>query len=208
MPPLPVVDNVIKTDFAFTYGSDSNVHSHLFWMTDGTAFTPSELHTFTNAIVTAYNASLSGHMNAAVTLKTVTSLDLSSELTAPIIVTANTVGLVVSPPPTAQTCVLFNLHISRRYKGGHPRLYWPAGAGSDIQNPQSWTAAFTTSFGTAFSAFINSLLNVSGAPPVATSLANVSYHSGHELRPVPVVDVVTSWSMNPVPASQRRRMGR
>jgi hypothetical protein len=102
--------------------------------------------------------------------------------------------------------MIFNMHISRRYRGGKPRVYFPLGSATDMADPQHWTAAFLTSAGNAFNA-VNNALQAFTSPTINTpALANVSYYSGGSLRSAPVVDLVSTTSANSIPGSQRRRI--
>jgi hypothetical protein len=109
---------------------------------------------------------------------------------------------------TAETAVLVNFTIARRYRGGKPRVYWPAGVSAQLNNPVSWQSTFVSAFRTAFNAFLNGVTSGITPPPAVDYLCSVSYHTGGALRPTPVVDKVLDWEVNAIPGSQRRRMGR
>jgi hypothetical protein len=117
------------------------------------------------------------------------------------------------------TAALLDFHIQRRYRGGKPRQYLPAGVTTDLANAQQWSTTFTGNLATAWNAWINQLV---AAPPAGTSLlnvVNVSYYKGFTthtgptgrvsnistVRPAVIIDDVSSMTVDPRIASQRRR---
>jgi hypothetical protein len=108
----------------------------------------------------------------------------------------------------AETALLINAHIARRYRGGKPRLYLPLGCQTDVLNPQSWSSSFLTAVATGFTNFFNAISGHTYGSLVITNAVNVSYYSAHTARPTPLVDPWTGFTINAMPASQRRRMNR
>lgn len=208
MAPLPPVADVIKADLDWTFGSDQNVHSHLYFHYTSAPPNASLLQTFSNAVGTSWDTDMKAYQATTCILETVTCTDLGNPSTQSGQTTFGVAGTKPSADLPADVCVLVNLHIGRRYRGGHPRLYLPIGGAADIATPQSWTSSQLGAWLTSFSAFVNSLLNIASPGPTCDSLANVSYRSGGAARPVPVTDPVLNWTINPIPGSQRRRLGR
>jgi hypothetical protein len=109
--------------------------------------------------------------------------------------------------------------LARRYRGGHPRVYIPGQRSSNVAANGTWTPAFASAVLTNWNTFVSQcLVNVPVAAAPATEV-NVSYFQGftnktfpslriHPVptpRAVPLIDAVISHSVNPLPASQRRR---
>jgi hypothetical protein len=109
--------------------------------------------------------------------------------------------------------------INRRYRGGHPRTYLPGLAGFYVGANGNWTAASMSATLTGWNTFMASCI---ASPPAAVGTlvhVNVSYFTGFvnkmfpsgrqhpvpTVRGTPVVDTIVSESINPRPASQRRR---
>ena len=159
-------------------------------------------------IMTAWNANMRSQQNKVWTLAQVMVSDLGPTPDLPGLATGSTAGSLTLQCLTAETAALVNIVIGRRYKGGHPRLYLPLGDTTTLNDATHWTTSFVTSFATNWAAFINSVVTGMTGGPTLDYSCSVSYHSGHALRPTPLVDKVLSWNMNPVPGSQRRRMGR
>ena len=213
-PRLAPANGVVKLDFQWTIGTDTNGHNHLFF---GVSAAPSlaQLNALCSAAATAWGA---GGFRAVFPTTSILNqfeaIDLSNPAALPGVGIVGGGGQLTSPGITAETAVLVNMKVARRYKGGHPRVYFPAGASTDISAPQAWSAAFTGTFQTAFQTFLTSVQGASGGPSI-TGLVNVSYYSGKSSvtgkpvpRPTPLVEPIVSWSVNPIPGSQRRRMGR
>jgi hypothetical protein len=139
---------------------------------------------------------------------------------------ASAVGTRAGAPLDANTAVLINHHIGRRYRGGKPRTYLPAGVGADLATPQSWTAGALSNF-TLWPSYLEQVRQGMPGTTVLHNLVNVSYYKGSQAsitgtapyerghtKPIvstdpgyPIVDDITSSSVNPKPASQRRRAG-
>jgi hypothetical protein len=120
------------------------------------------------------------------------------------------------PPGTA---LVIKFKTPRRYRGGHPRAYMTGLIREGMTNPSEWLPAYMANWATAWSTFIGQLvattpgsINWSGQVNISyfAGFHNVTYPSGRvrsvpTLRAVPVIDSVLSYSVNPRPASQRRR---
>ena len=199
---------MLKTDLLFTYGSDANVHSHLYWHYTSGPPTTADLTTFSGAVMASWVANLLTQMGPTCSITQVTATDLSNTTTQPGVTAATHAGTETGTPLTADTCMLINLKIGRRYRGGHPRVYMPFGTATNIFDPQHWQPTAVSGTQTKWNTFISSLIGVGPPGPVCDSVVNVSYHSGGALRPTPLVDTVLQQIVSPIPASQRRRMGR
>jgi hypothetical protein len=151
-------------------------------------------------------------MNAFTTsqcaLTSVIAEDLSTLNTPVGLWTGSIAGTRTGSPLPAETCLLINFHVNRRYRGGKPRMYLPLGNAGDVSAPQAWLGGFLAAVNTSFSAFLNGVFGSTLGGATVTTLCSVSYYHAKALRTTPLVDPVTAWSTNGIPASQRRRMGR
>jgi hypothetical protein len=168
---------------------------------------------------TAWGANIAPLISAGVALNLVECIDLTSA-TASVGSdstvhnssrggSANVLG--------AATCISFKLN--RRYRGGHPRNYWPAPSGADLSDSNTWTGAFVTAAHAGAVAFFAAVEALHGAWATTLDHVNVSYFHGFTnvtfpsgrtrpvptLRGAPVVDDVVAYRVNPQVASQRRR---
>jgi hypothetical protein len=186
----------------------TEAHTHLFFHYTSSPPSTADLTTWSGAVMASWVADMLPQMPTTLSIQQVVSTDLATPGTIEGVASASHSGTYPGAAMTAETAVLINFVIARKYRGGKPRIYIPAGSGTQLNNPVQWQSTFTSAFESAFTNFVNSLLGVGGLGPTVDYLANVSYYSGKTERPTPVVDKILSWSVNGIPASQRRRMGR
>jgi hypothetical protein len=117
-------------------------------------------------------------------------------------------GGLTGIPLSAQTCTLVNLAQPLRYRGGHPRWYLPYADAAALGNPIAYSSDFLEAVQTDLNSLLaglNSLDEPTGTPVL------VCYHTrdhvGDVLQP-PSHQVVTALTVNPTPATIRRRVRR
>lgn len=223
MPALVDQPNVLKATFAFKVTEDANVVSRLFFAYTGTAPTNATCHTIANAMAAAWNNAFLADMVSSNTIESVTVEDLTTPTSGVSTFIDGQAG--TAPAGTwlpAATCLLMNLHISRRYRGGKPRVYWPLYTSVILQDAQTWDpttlASTTTSWQTNF---LDVILGSVTDGCTITDQVSVSYYEGftavlnpitgryknvNKPRTVAIApDVVTGFTLNPKPGIQRRR---
>lgn len=146
--------------------------------------------------------------------------DLSADDAASAEISDDTPGTGETAALPAGLAVVSSYEISRRYRGGHPRSYWPIGLPSDIGTDQTWSSAAVTAFQSAIAGVLDSLPASTSGGTTISSHVNVSYYSGFTsvenpithryrnvptLRATPTVDLVTSVVVRPYIGSMRRR---
>jgi hypothetical protein len=109
---------------------------------------------------------------------------------------------------TQGTATVLDFKIARRYRGGKPRTYLPSGRAADQNDLNTWTSTYQSAVDSAWTAFIAAVLAIGGTGITLTQHVNVSYHTGGAIRPTPVVDNITAYSMALRISSQRRRIPR
>lgn len=137
-----------------------------------------------------------------------TVTDLSSSTAPSSDIAGTAVGTRTGEPIPANVAVLQQYGVARRYRGGHPRTYWPWFTASDIDTPQTWLTDSVTDAHTASALALASGVGVTSGGFTTVSQVQVSYYLAGVLRLVPVVDVITQGDIAPEIASQRRRDGR
>lgn len=219
MPPLPAVVDLIRCDLKYTWANDVDVLNRFFFMYGNGPATVTELNTWSTTIRTAWGTNLKAFAQTAVSLVQVELTDLSSSTGArgqDNTAVAGTRNGAILP---AQTAVCVRQAIARRYRGGKPRIYMPLFDSTDLNNGQTWKPASTASLLTSMAAFFTAIGASPAAPLTFTSFVNVSYYSGFHnvtypsgrvrsvptLRGTPLTDQITGYSINPAPATQRRR---
>jgi hypothetical protein len=214
------VPGVIKYLFFHHVGSDTNVSSHLYMQT-GVAPTPAQAQAAADAAHNAYVTSCLSLLEASYTLTQVKVTDLSSA-SGPIGVnTTSAAGTRTGLSNAASVCVLMNIPVARRYRGGKPRVYWPWGVNADLVTPQTWSTAFLTACATAWNAFGNALVSSLSSWAPTAGICTVSYIAGHDwksdqngnyhrvpiYRSPPLVDRLAANALfPPTPGSQRARL--
>lgn len=212
LPPINAVKMVFK---GLLNGLPCNTQHHIEY--GGTAPTVSDLNTWAGSIADTpphpWKFYLNTFFSHDFTLTEIDIVDLSSSSGAVGLATYSVVGGDTFPAPTNAASVLTNWKIARRYRGGHPKTFWPPFGDDNVQDALHWKSAQITSFAAQlfpFWAAVNALAP-SGMLPV--TLASISYFdkttvpTPPHLRTSPVVDLIIGETTPTKIATQRRRMG-
>jgi hypothetical protein len=221
MPALPAVPKVVRADYHFSLGGDTNAMWRTFWQYSGSLNNADSL-LWTASVFNAWHVA-SGWQSISsndITLTKCETTDLSSSSAPQSVTTGATVGSRSVVPVTAGAAAVVSFKMARRYRGGHPRIYIP-GLGYDyIATAQQWSSGALANIAAAFNAWALAVQAAATSGMGTTIQVNVSYFSGFtnvtfpsgRIRPVPklrvggpVVDVLTNAFVNPNVASQRRR---
>jgi hypothetical protein len=222
MPPVASVPNVVRVQLKHTIGDDHDVLDRFYIGYAGSIPTATNLDTFAGSIGAAWVSDLRPEFSSDVTLTEIIVVDLSSDTAAEGTLTEGEAGSRTGGMLPAANAALINFQIARRYRGGKPRIYLPAGTDSDVATPQTWSTEFVGEFSTAWANFIAAVLAAPWGGGGLLSQKNVSYFLGSTVelsgvvpyqrarvvptpRAVPVVDQITAFSFNPIFGSQRRR---
>lgn len=206
-------------------GSDADVLDRFYCTYSGDPPTVADLDAFCSSVAAQWNASLKPMAHPNVTLVEVLAQDLSSDTGAVGTASVSLAGDRSGGPLPAGVVSLVNFVVARRYRGGKPRIYLPYGTDTDVSTPQAWTAGFITALTAAWAAFITDSFAAvwTGGGPLEQVVVSYylgstatetgvpgppAYMRGHThptLRAAPVNYSITGFSVNPIPASQRRR---
>lgn len=222
MPALPAVPSVLRLRWLHTVGSNINLGCHQYWHYTGAAPTNADLVTLAGTMESLWATNLKPLAGTWVTLTECIAQDLTSSSAAIGTNSTTSTGTLSGSPLTAETAVLVNYVIARRYRGGKPRTYWPIGQPSNLTTAERWSGAAVTAFQTAFNAISTGLAAVTfSGGGTLNSQVNVSYYQGFtsyqnpvtnrwinapKVRTTPVIDNITSSVVSAIPGSQRRRM--
>jgi hypothetical protein len=220
VPALPSVANMIDTKLTYTIGEDLVAANRFYIKYTGTAPTPAVIDSYASEVGTAWGTDLKSLAGNGVELTAVEAIDLSSPTSAVGSNTEAITGTRSGGNLPASMCTLISFEISRRYRGGHPRIYLPFGTDTDLLDSQTWTSAFLSAVATGWQNFIEAVLAItwSGGGPVSHN--NVSYYEGFTPhigttgryrnvstpRTDPLVDQVVSYTVRGGIASQRKRL--
>lgn len=216
MPARPFVPGVCQVLWRGSFGPSYKWLNKLFVSYSGAAPTATALDAYAVQVLTSLQTNLTPLQHVSSQIDDVEVTDLASALGAVGVNTGITNGSRAGSEIPGSTCALLSWHVSRHFRGGHPRTYLVAGVQADLSSPSTWGADFVTAVHTAALAIITDMLTaVAGFTPVAH--VNVSYFGGaptiakkSQPRLVPLVDVIapSGLTVEPELASQRRRIGR
>jgi hypothetical protein len=220
MPALPNATKVLKIVLRYVQmNADNDVINRFFMQYSGTAPIAAELDTLANAIITHWTADLAPLHSVDVQLFNAVLEDLSSPTAAVGASNTSSVGTRTGGVLGAGVAAVMKEAINRRYRGGHPRVYLPAGVTSDLQTMRTWTSSFITNLGVGWSSFISDIGGSVWSGGGTLLPVNVSYYTGFtnhtfpsgRVRPVPnvrstpIIDVIQGFETNGILGSQRRR---
>lgn len=220
MPALPPVPKTLRVTLRFeSTDADQDIISRFFINYSATAPTDSDLVTFCTAVSGAAALDLVPLFPEVLSLTEVIAEDLTSSTSAVGSYSETVGGTRSGAPLSAGAAAVMQYRIPRRYRGGHPRGYWPFGTAADITTQDAWGSVFLAAYLTNWESFITAVQASGWAGAGALAQVNVSYFEGftnHTYpsgrvraiptpRVTPLVDFVTDYFANPKVASQRRR---
>lgn len=204
----------------FGVGADQNAINRFHCSYTGGAPTAANCLALATSISGAWATNLASMFTSASDLLAVSVLDLASNTGAGAEYVHSVSGSRSGGPLPPGVAVILNGHIARRYRGGKPRSYGPYFTDSDYTGTGSWVGASVNAMSTAFNAFVAGVIGLTSGSTVISGFVNVSYYSGFTNvaygspvkyrrvptpRGTPLQDAITSWTVNGIPGSQRRR---
>ena len=220
MPPLPPVPGVLKADVHFSVGSDLAALIRLKFTYTGGPPTSAQMNSLATSVRTAWTNRLQNLTGTNINLTSVVTQDLASNTGAQGVDSTVVAGTYAGSVLPAGTAVLINHSIARRYRGGKPRTYLPAGSAAALSGPSNWTATFQNGVTANFNLWMGDIVATAGIGITVQAHVNVSYFTGYTLGPAqpggfrkkipslrgaPLVDIITTSNANSKPGSQRRR---
>lgn len=219
LPPAPLTLLVINQ---LTYSTDPDVITRFHFKYTGSAPTNTDMTTVASGAFTAWSNRFTTNMHPNVSLILTRVVDLSSPSGAQGQHTGANPGTATGGPLPANTAVLVNHTIQRRYRGGKPRNFLPLGVDTDLQDSQHWKAGSVSSFQGSFDSYVGQVSGLTWAGGTISGLVNVSYYQGFTpaTDPVtgrtrdipklrsggPVIDAITASKVNTFVGTQRRRI--
>lgn len=225
MPILPVAPNCVQVDLiGANQGHTWQNRLHFQGEADIAGADSSDLSTFCDSIAAAWTTNVAPLCNPLVSLTDVNAIILTDRESPTFYAHDSTppVGSNTGTPLPASAAVCFSWHINRRYRGGHGRIYVPAGNVDDIVNGSELAGAFQIQCDSAVAAFHTQLQGLT-LNSVAMQLIVLSYYHSIEdpahpgetpprmitvLRTSPLPQLVTSAKVRTRFDTQRRRLGK
>ena len=205
MPARPPVPDVLKVEFLWNQDGlpAANVKYVLF---HGTAPTPAACAAIAEALGTAFWNVASPLYPEATILEAVRVTDLTTDTGSEGTWAGAAPGTGSGFMLPAGCCVLMDHTIGRRYRGGHPRTYYPACSDTEYIAPASWSSTVISTMTSAEAAYALEASTFSESGCEGTYNVNVSYVTAGAPRVAPVIDQITGSVCSAIVRSQRRRL--
>jgi len=209
MPPLPFVPNGVKFRVAGSQGSGEFGMLFHWAQLSGSDITDSDAAMFASAIHTSWATNIAPILSSDQVLTSVVVEGIQSSTDGVGAWAGSEPGSGFTTIAPANVCVLQKDVIARRYRGGHPRHYWPAPTTAALSDPTHLTTTAQSYWTNAVENFLADIGTEAGSLWGAGSAYSVpTYYSGGVLRPSPFLQTIVGFSIENMLATQRRRIGR
>lgn len=193
----------------------------LHWKYDGLSlnWTQDEISVLASAVFTNWNTFISPQCTGAISMTQVAAVDIGSPSPVASTTTGNSVGSLPQPEPIPSSlCLVVSFRIPARYRGGHPRIYLPAGNSVNLATTSTWAGSFVNTVQTSFQNFVTSVrasLPQNSGAQVSHVVPTYTYtytqdpvkHKFIKTRTgVKAIYIVASYLGRALPGTQRRRL--
>jgi hypothetical protein len=218
---LPNAPRVLRVACSGTSGGGEVWLTRFFVQYQASAPTPANVVTFCNGVITSWSTHLSSVLTPNKTLTAVETTDLTSPTNSQALVDTDNPGTRTGAWLPPAVCAVASYQVDRRYRGGHPRGYFPSGSETDIDTNGQWDPLFVTDHTLAVRNFFTDVLAINWGTSEGLQHVNVSYYQGFTvvIDPVtgrarnvpklrsggPSIDTVVGVSTRPIIGTQRRR---
>jgi hypothetical protein len=221
MPALPSVAKTLLCVIRFTHTGGGGGVVRFFIAYSGTAPTSGQLNTFCTALNTDVVTWLIPSIHSEWTYVGSEATDLSSPTAAQGSATASQAGTYAGTALPADAAFVASYEINRRYRGGHPRSYFPFGVAAAMTDAREWSAGSVTNFLAAVNGFYTAVIGNLWTGAGSLFHVSVSYYQSFTVyvnpitgrarnvpkpRTVPIVDTITTVLGRAQIGSQRRRL--
>jgi len=218
---LPDVNKVIRVACSGHISTNNPWVSRFYLSYSGSAPTPGDLTDFCDTVIAAWSAGVNDLCDGATHLSQVDVIDLTTVSSATAEVVSDVAGDRAGGNVPADLCAVVSYTIARRYRGGHPRGYWPFGVTEDFDTTYTWSSDFTAEVDTILGIFFSSLTSGGWGGSGELNHVNVSYYAGFtvvtdpitgrarnvpDVKPTPDVDLVSGIVTRASMGTQRRRL--
>jgi hypothetical protein len=217
-PPLPDIP-CVRVRLDYTHASGLTAGSRFYLSYSGSAPTGANCTTLATDIANLWVANVEGEFSSDWTLVEVDVLDIATDSGLSGTVAVSHSGTDAGTSAPAQCALNVEFDISRRYRGGKPRMYWPPGLAGDLNNDSTWNSAKITSMNTAVVGFFNGIEALSIGAMGTLTHVNLSYYKGFtnitnssgreravpKYRDTAIHDNIVGYATKSLVGSQRRR---
>lgn len=177
MAPLPPAPFTIKVGHIFDLGETADARTHLFVRYSGGPPSTADLTAMCTTAAVAFTSDLLSLLGTSYSFLGVEMTDLASVSGAYGIHGVIAVGTRAGGEAGGQASAVLNSTITRRYRGGKPKSFWPFFTATDIFSAGAWKAASIAELEAAFSSYTTALLAATAGTTVLQALENVSYYT-------------------------------
>lgn len=183
---------------------------NVFWLNlTATTHVASDLGSIESTMLTAYITRFTPSMSNTSTITQIKTTWLYAAGQAiEVQQNASTAGSVATQPATDATCALINWSILDFYRGGHPRTYLNGVPYNKVTNGRLLDTTYASTLATAASGFLSDCNALTHGGISAAALGTVRFASGNAWLSPPVFRAYQSAGVNPIVATQRRRLAR
>jgi hypothetical protein len=204
----------------FTIQGKEDQGIRLFYAYSGTPPTAANCNTFASQLLGYASDNLPPIMSASNVVTGAIVEDLSSVTGGVGEASGSYPGTLATPDLPSQTAFVSSYEIPVRYRGGHPRSYWPFGTAAELSDENTWTTAFVDSVQSYTNTVIAGMVGQQAGSTTISAHIAISYFAGFtpvqnpltkryrnvpNLRPTPVTYDVTTILYRPYVGSLRRR---
>lgn len=221
MPALPPVASVFSIKYIGSAPTKA-WQCRIFFTWSGTTPNNTTCAALATLIQNALAPGMQGFLMSGYGISTTEVTDLSSSSSGTGFSTGSLVGSGAGTGPIDAAAVRLKFLTARRYRGGHPGIYWPQQGQSFMADASHWTSGHVGSLQTTWTSYITTLTGLSSGGTSLTNHVWVSYYQGFHnvtlpsgrvesrptLRTTPQVDVVSAYSAETLLSYQTRRAGR
>lgn len=152
--PLPDVQNTLRVRYAGLHGVSPWV-ALFFWHYNGTPPTTAAMDGFCTAFGGLWGTHIRSAIPTSVSLQTCDAWDLSSREGNVGTATVNSAGTRPGTALPSSVAAVTSWKVNTRYRGGHPRTYWPAGVITDVAaGNRMWAESARNAFAAAAEGFL------------------------------------------------------
>ncbi len=219
-PPLPE-SPCVRVRLTYDIGSEGEGGNRFYLSYSGSAPSGANCITLADDISAAWATNIAPLCSSANALSEVDVLDIASDsgLSGQSTTTHDGSRSGSGLPVQVTTNVEFN--IARRYRGGKPRMYLPAGVAGDELDGGHWQTEFITAVNDGVAAFFAEIEALSVGSMGSLAHVNLSYYDGYatttppwrgpgykypsKYRAAALLDTISGYSTKAVMGSQKRR---
>jgi hypothetical protein len=206
MAPLPPVPGCVRVELLWTQNGVPAANILHATYTGG-APSSDDCTALASAIDAAFwTDALKGYYSSFTVLAGVRVTDIATDTGASGEYSDGSAGTISDEGVGAQMCIMVNYSIARRYRGGHPRTYYPGLSNEYLESPQTWDVEGINAINSAASDMNGVLASATAGTTDLSGQVCVSYATGNAPRVDPLVEAITGFVTNGQVKTQRRRL--